>query len=241
MIDIKEIIQYTKHMTLLYVEDNKDTRVATLGILNNLFDNIIVGIDGQDGLDKFKDNKDIDLVISDINMPKLNGINMSEQILIIDPNMAIFIFSAHNESNYFLDAIELGIEGYFLKPLNINQFLKSLTKYIQRINFEKSRKELANLQQEKEKVKLIFEMVKNISHHWKQPLTVISTISSGYTFKKELGIDLNDEDFDDMEQITKEVINLSDILKKLETLNFETISLDEIQDIINISSPLYNN
>ena len=54
MFDIMSIIKYTKDLTLLYVEDNKEARESTLMILENLFDNIIIGIDGKDGLEKFK-------------------------------------------------------------------------------------------------------------------------------------------------------------------------------------------
>jgi len=73
MINMKDIIKDTKDMKLLYVEDNKDTRESTLLVLQNLFDNIFVAKNGQEGLELFEENSDIDIVITDINMPVKNG------------------------------------------------------------------------------------------------------------------------------------------------------------------------
>jgi CheY-like chemotaxis protein len=70
---MKDIIKDTKDMKLLYVEDNKDTRESTLLVLQNLFDNIFVAKNGQEGLELFEENSDIDIVITDINMPVKNG------------------------------------------------------------------------------------------------------------------------------------------------------------------------
>ena len=83
MRDVSDIIKHTYPLNLLYVEDNKDAREAVLTILEDFFENIIICVDGEDGLEKFKTN-DIDLIISDINMPKLNGLEMIKEIRDID-------------------------------------------------------------------------------------------------------------------------------------------------------------
>jgi len=137
MTDIEKIIKYSKKMQLLYVEDNKETRESTLLILEEFFENIIVGINGKDGLEKFKNSANIDIIISDIKMPIMDGLEMSEQIIKINPSIPIFIFSAHNEANYFMDAIKIGVQGYLLKPLDIDQFVKSLDKSIETIELKK--------------------------------------------------------------------------------------------------------
>ena len=79
MSDIEEMIKFLKDIKLLYVEDNNEARESTLEVLEEFFSNITVAIDGKDGLDKFKNN-DIELIITDINMPKLNGLIMIEEI-----------------------------------------------------------------------------------------------------------------------------------------------------------------
>ena len=239
MINMKDIIKDTKDMKLLYVEDNKETRESTLLVLKNLFDNIFVATNGQEGLELFEENSDIDIVITDINMPVKNGLQMSEDILKINNKIPIFIFSAHNEAEYFVDAIKIGIEGYLLKPLSLDQFLQVLTKYLDKRALEKNHEKIEHIIHEREKIELILKMVKNISHHWKQPLTLISAISSGCTLKKELGLELTDDDFKGFEQITNQADILANILCELEKIDFDNILLSEIEQIINISKPLY--
>jgi len=240
MMTMTELLGETQDLTLLYVEDNEETREGTLFFLENLFKNIVIAIDGEDGLEKFKTN-DIDIVISDINMPRMDGLEMSKEILKIDSEVPILIFSAHNESRFFLDAIQIGIEGYLLKPLDTDQFLIALSKAVKKISYEKNKEELVKLKQEQEQAKFVFDVVRNISHHWKQPLTIISTVSSGCSLKRELGIEFTDEDYDNIDIITKEALELSKILGELEKLDFDNMTLEDINDIIHISNPIYKN
>jgi CheY-like chemotaxis protein len=83
MDNINELIDYATKLNVLYVEDNELTRKATKIILNEFFENIIVAVDGEDGLEKFKQN-DVDLIITDIVMPKLDGLGMVLEIRNLD-------------------------------------------------------------------------------------------------------------------------------------------------------------
>ena len=134
MNDLINIQQNSKNLRLLYVEDDLDTRNMTSMILDMFFDNIILGVDGQDGLQKFKDN-DVDLIITDINMPNLNGLEMCEEIRKVDDDIPIIIISAHNEYTFFLDSIHLGINGYLLKPMDIEQLSTVLSRVVQRSKY----------------------------------------------------------------------------------------------------------
>ena len=128
---LKEIIKYTKDLKLLYVEDNEEARDSVIGILNEFFDDIVVGVDGVDGLEKFK-NHDIDLIITDINMPKMSGLEMLANIKKIDEDIISIVFSAYNEAEFFVDSIKLGVEGYLLKPINFEQYISVLEKVTQK-------------------------------------------------------------------------------------------------------------
>jgi len=141
---MKNIIKYTSSMNLLFVEDNNEAREATLYILEEFFENIIVATDGEDGYQKFKDNQ-IDLIITDINMPKLNGFKMIEKIKLINQNVPVLILSAHNESNFFMESIKLGVDGYLLKPIILEQFINVLEKSISKIRLQNELKENLNL------------------------------------------------------------------------------------------------
>ncbi|MCD6432800.1 MAG: EAL domain-containing protein [Sulfurimonas sp.] len=127
MLNIEDIINYTSTIKLLYVEDNEEARTSTLTILEEFFNDIVVAVDGKDGLEKFQQQK-IDLIITDINMPKLNGLDMIKEIRKIDKEISILVLSAYNESGYFMESIKLGVEGYLLKPIDIEQFMEMLQK-----------------------------------------------------------------------------------------------------------------
>lgn len=150
MDNIEDIIKYTKHIKLLYVEDNEEARVSTLMILEEFFDNIIVSVNGEDGFEKFQEN-DIDLIITDINMPKLSGLDMIKKIRELDNNISILILSAYNESGYFMDSIKLKVEGYLLKPIDLEQFLAVLNNITTKLKLkEKAQKSEHLLTQYKE-------------------------------------------------------------------------------------------
>ena len=131
MIDIDELIEYSHDLTLLYVEDNKDAREMTSMLLEDFFDNIIVAIDGEDGYKKFIQNE-IDLVMTDINMPKLNGIELCKKIRKEDNYTPIIILSAHNEDNFFMDSLKHGVTAYLLKPIDIDQLAMIVYRIVQK-------------------------------------------------------------------------------------------------------------
>ena len=129
---MKELMKFAQQLEVLYVEDNQDARESTLGLLNNIFANITTAIDGVDGLEKFQTKK-FDLILTDINMPKMNGIEMVTKIRETNKEIPILILSAYNESGYFIETIKQGVEGYLLKPIDLNQFITMINKAIEKI------------------------------------------------------------------------------------------------------------
>lgn len=143
-----ELIQYTKKLKLLYVEDNEDSRKTTSLLLQEFFPNMVIAVDGNDGFEKFNTIKDIDIIITDINMPKLNGIDMISKIREKDNDVYIIVLSAYNESDYFIDSIKYGVDSYILKPLDIEQIIAAFQQVIKKHQLkENSLKNLSLLQQ----------------------------------------------------------------------------------------------
>jgi len=133
MKNIKILLQYSKNLNVLYVEDDLSLLQTTSELFLHYFNNIDIASNGQEGLDKYNEYKKAnddyyDLIITDINMPKLNGIDMSKEILDINAMQAIVITTAHNEVEYLNQAINLGINGFVTKPINNNQLIKVLHK-----------------------------------------------------------------------------------------------------------------
>jgi len=135
MNNLDDIIEKAHSLKLLYVEDNEEARESKLLILREFFDDVIIAVDGEDGLEKFDEHK-IDIVITDINMPKLNGLDMSQKIKEKNPAIPILVLSAYNDVEYFTQSIKIGIDGYLLKPIDIKQFIEVMQKVVSRLYLE---------------------------------------------------------------------------------------------------------
>ena len=132
-IDIKELRKMSSDLKLLYVEDDLLARKGMLNLLNSFFKDITVAVNGEDGLEKFKSNT-YDLIISDINMPKMSGLDMIKIIREDNLSIPVLLLSAHDESSFFLDAIKLDVDGYILKPIEYKQLLNATSKIVRKIN-----------------------------------------------------------------------------------------------------------
>ena len=125
-VELKNLVSYSKNLKVLYVEDNQESRIQALKMFENYFTHIDVAVDGQDALQKYKKyfydtNNYYDLVITDIRMPKMNGIDMSKAIYKLNLHQKIIIISAYSDKNYFIDLINLGVDGFIQKPLSFEQ------------------------------------------------------------------------------------------------------------------------
>ena len=132
---IERLSEYSKSIKVLYVEDDPVTREYISEFLSTIFDNLVIAIDGEDGLEKFKSNN-INLVITDIMMPKLNGIQMLEEIKKINKDCHSIIISQHNEVDVLLQSIKLNVDGYILKPIEFENILDILEKITEKFKFE---------------------------------------------------------------------------------------------------------
>ncbi len=130
--NLQDIVKYSHKLKLLYVEDNIEIRNSTARMLENFFDDITIGVNGKDGLEKFSSKK-FDLILSDINMPVMNGLDMIKNIRAIDENIPIIIISAHNETNFKNNALNYNIDYYMIKPTSFNNFTKAISEVVVKI------------------------------------------------------------------------------------------------------------
>ncbi len=130
--------------------------------------NVFAAENGQEGLDLYKENiNNIDLIVTDINMPKMNGITMCEKIRELNKEIPIVVTSAHNDTSFLKKAIDVGVSTYAMKPIDLYQLIESITKAIEPIFLKK---ELVNLnlsleskiEMEIEKIKSILDAQENI-------------------------------------------------------------------------------
>lgn len=112
-------------LTVLFVEDEEDLRNALESAIGDEFAKFITARDGDDGLKKFKKYKP-DIVVTDIMMPVVDGLVMSKEIKHISKQTPIIILSAFSEKERLLEAIDVGIDKYLIKPIDPDQLMKTL-------------------------------------------------------------------------------------------------------------------
>ena len=161
----KEVL---KNISILYVEDENDVRDFTSKILNPLLKKVFIAQDGEEGLKVFQENKDeIDLVVSDINMPKMDGLSMCDAIKKINSEIPIVITSAHNDTGFLKRAIDIGVNTYAMKPIDLYQLIESIIKAMEPIILKRQLIELnsslkSKIEQEVNKIKSILDAQDNI-------------------------------------------------------------------------------
>lgn len=131
MLNSKEILKYTKNLSILFVEDHDELRENTAEILKNFFSKVDSAEDGKEALKKYKENhkensKYYDLVLSDIQMPNLNGVELTSKLYELNPSQLLIILSAHDDTKYLLPLINLGIEQFVKKPIDYQELLRAL-------------------------------------------------------------------------------------------------------------------
>lgn len=126
---LEELVGITSSMRILYAEDDFQLRENTTGVLSDLFLKVDEASDGQEAWEMYQHNiSAYDIIITDLNMPHMNGIELIKHIQVINPLQAIVIISAHNETEYFLESIRNSVMGYILKPIDFEQLIGSLYK-----------------------------------------------------------------------------------------------------------------
>lgn len=112
-----------KDLNLMIVEDEDKLRDGLQRALSGFFAKLITAKNGDEGLKKFK-KYNPDLVITDILMPIVDGLDMAKGIKEISPDTPIIVLSAYSEKERLLRAIDIGIDKYLIKPVDIDELLR---------------------------------------------------------------------------------------------------------------------
>ena len=140
------------------MEDEVHVREMLSRFLQRFCKQLYIAKDGEEGLELYKKHHP-DIVISDIRMPKMSGLEMAEAIKKINPSQLIMLITAHNDSECLYKAINLGVDGYILKPVDLDAVNEKLKILIQRIQNERAVQEL---KESEEKLKLLSQAVEQM-------------------------------------------------------------------------------
>jgi len=135
----KQLATIAKDFSLLYIEDNSGLQKQASKIFKKFFPKVFVGQDGEEGLSLYKQHSP-DIIVSDIKMPKMNGLEMAKKIKEIDSDARIIITSAFEEKEYLLESIDIGITKYLKKPIPLNELVDALIDVIDKLNEDKDKR-----------------------------------------------------------------------------------------------------
>jgi two-component system, sensor histidine kinase and response regulator len=123
---------------LLYVEDEEITRETVCALLTRRFPSVAIHCagDGAAGLHLFE-HLAPDLVITDIGMPAMDGIEMSRRIRELRPEVPIIVTSAHSDLRYLMEGIDLGISRYVMKPIETDKLFQTVAASLAALRLER--------------------------------------------------------------------------------------------------------
>lgn len=120
------------NISLLYVEDEDAIRESLARFLKRRVGTLYEARNGEEGLQLFQEHKP-HIVVTDVQMPIMNGLSMAEEMKKIDNDIPVIITTAFNDEEYFLKAIDIGVDKYIKKPINNKALLSSITRIAQMI------------------------------------------------------------------------------------------------------------
>lgn len=112
-------------LSILYVEDEDSIRERLSRFLNRRTQKLYLASNGSEGLDMYFELRP-DIIITDIRMPMMDGLTMAEKIRESDRDIPIIITTGHNDEEFFLRSIDIGIDKYIKKPINFKEFIQVL-------------------------------------------------------------------------------------------------------------------
>lgn len=131
-------------LNVLYVEDDAITREALLEFLTEVTKKVYTAEDGKKAL-KIYEKENIDVLISDIKMPEMNGFELIKKIREKDRDIPVIVTTAYDEVDYLVECIELGVNHFLLKPIETDKLYEILKKIVENLSMQKNLVHLAYL------------------------------------------------------------------------------------------------
>lgn len=141
----------------LIVEDDLSSLTFIEALLNRIISDVYTASNGEMGVERYNEIRP-ELIISDVGMPILNGLEMAERIKAINSKAHIILTTAFDNKELLLKAIDIGIFEYIVKPVNKEKLYKSVERAAERITLEKE------IAKQNESILMLYRAVENISN-----------------------------------------------------------------------------
>jgi putative nucleotidyltransferase with HDIG domain len=134
--------EYLGSLSVLYVEDDPMVRSQLARYLERRVKTLTVAENGREGLELFRTGH-YDIVVTDIKMPEMDGLQMAEHIKADFRDVPIIVITAYSESDYLIRAIELGVNRYVTKPIDPDILIEAIYKAVE-VRFQQEEIDRAN-------------------------------------------------------------------------------------------------
>lgn len=164
-----ELKEHTAGYKVLYVEDEPDLRNITTKLFKQFFNQVDTAQNGQEGLDLFGKSS-YDLIISDINMPVINGVEMVQQMKEQKPDQAVIITSAQSDPADFISLIDAGVDKFVLKPLDLKKLIDAFISFVLHKQHRSGSASSEEVKALKDKIQSLESMLKLYNSNYSSPV-----------------------------------------------------------------------
>ena len=174
-VSTEENRKYLGAATILYVEDDADVREQLSQFLLRRCSELLIADNGAAGLELFRLRRP-NIVITDIRMPEMDGLEMAREIRSLDGNVPIVVTTAFEQRDYFIGSIDIGVDRYVLKPVNLDKVNQALLHCVQRLRMNELLSNQRRLESEVLRLKHLESlsfMAGGMSHDFNNLLQVI--------------------------------------------------------------------
>lgn len=229
---LKELKEFASHLSIMVVEDDKNLNEEIVTLAELFFKEVYFAYNGVEAFEIYV-KKDVDIVLTDITMPKMDGVALSKKIRAQNPHQSIIVISAHRDSEYLVKLIDIGIQQLVYKPFDHQELLYRLLRVCEDITLEKEEQE----SQDMDVIGLIAQMKpqefkkETISSH-------AITITEELAYDIEYLIELRDEleylieGIGEVQFSKKSIATISSIFSKMYTVLSQIASTQNISVVI---------